>query len=109
SLLSEAAAGIRACQVTGVQTCALPISGAEHVVLERPGLLTLQNHMFGPGGFRPGRRPPPSPPGGPPASRRGAPRACTAPGRRREIGRASCRERDKRALGRGGARRKARK
>src|SRR5690606_1087744 len=74
---------VLAYETGGARPSRHPSPGAEHVVLERPALLTLQNHMFGPGGVRPGRRPPPSPPGGPCASRRGAPRACTAPGRRR--------------------------
>src|SRR5690606_39720810 len=82
----QAEDGIRDFHVTGVQTCALPISWCDHE--QPPGPIESRT--------RPGYRPPPCAPGG--VSSPGHSVCCPHPRcpnvrRARQIGRASCRER----------------
>src|SRR5690554_6965915 len=92
----QAEDGIRDADVTGVQTCALPIYGLAAAPRRRPS--QLQRPDSGPRGRR---LPPPhrnvGPPGPAPPGR--GPRAGDIPpsSARPKIGRASCRERGERA------------
>src|SRR4051794_41603048 len=91
----QAEDGIRDGRVTGVQTCALPISAAGRLLLT-PCNTDLCNHTIGDGGCRSTAAANRRARGGGAAVARGSARASGGgrfPGAAVEIGRASCRER----------------